>query len=162
MLTIAAVVAIVIAGVIGYTRWKDGQVETLPADQVIVAVVDGQETEIRPYSACQLDDPECQPSEPTVLKVGDADEIELRVPEDVYDHDWSVLRIYDDPGANADDYYKSYEVESVTIPVTSEKKAEDGSSPTLAVVEVHSMLVGLDDEGEQAPIATVWSIGIER
>lgn len=159
---IVALVVVVIGGVLLYNRWQDGKVETLPQDQRIIAVVDGEEHEIAPYSVCQLDDPDCKPSEPYKLQVGDAKKVTLKPPEDVYDHDWSLLQIFDEPGANQDNYYKSYEREEVTLDLEASVKADDGSTPQLKVLELHSMLVGLDDNDEQTPYATIWSIEIAQ
>lgn len=159
---IVALVVVVIGGVLLYNRWQDGKIETLPQDQRIIAVVDGEEHEIAPYSVCQLDDPDCKPSEPYKLQVGDAKKVTLKPPEDVYDHDWSLLQIFDEPGANQDNYYKSYEREEVTLDLEASVKADDGSTPQLKVLELHSMLVGLDDNDEQTPYATIWSIEIAQ
>mgnify|MGYP001941470982 FL=1 len=160
--SIVALVVVVIGGVLLYNRWQDGKIETLPQDQRIIAVVDGEEHEIAPYSVCQLDDPDCKPSEPYKLQVGDAEKVTLKPPEDVYDHDWSLLQIFDEPGANQDNYYKSYEREEVTLDLKASLKADDGSTPQLKVLELHSMLVGLDDNDEQTPYATIWSIEIAQ
>lgn len=159
---IVALVVVVIGGVLLYNRWQDGKIETLPQDQRIIAVVDGEEHEIAPYSVCQLDDPDCKPSEPYKLQVGDAEEVTLKPPEDVYDHDWSLLQIFDEPGANQDNYYKSYEREEVTLDLEASVKTDDGRTPQLKVLELHSMLVGLDDNDEQTPYATIWSIEIAQ
>lgn len=159
---IVALVVVVIGGVLLYNRWQDGKIETLPQDQRIIAVVDGEEHEIAPYSVCQLDDPDCKPSEPYKLQVGDAKKVTLKPPEDVYDHDWSLLQIFDEPGANQDKYYKSYEREEVTLDLEASVKADDGRTPQLKVLELHSMLVGLDDNDEQTPYATIWSIEIAQ
>lgn len=159
---IVALVVVVIGGVLLYNRWQDGKIETLPKDQRIIAVVDGKEVEIAPYSACQLDDPDCRPSEPYKLEMGDAKEVTLKLPEDVYDHDWSMLQIFNDPGANQDNYYKGNERQEVTLKTEANVKAKDGSTPLLRVVELHSMLVGLDDNDEQTPYATIWSIEIAQ
>lgn len=161
-LAILAVVVVIIAAVIFYNRWKDDQIETLPQDQRITAVVNGQETEIPPYSACQIGDKDCKPGEPFVLHVGDAKEFTLKIPQDVYDHDWSLLQIFDDPGANAESYFKANEKQEITIQTTSDKKAADGATPKLAVVEVHTMLIGLDGNGEQTPVGTVWALQVEK
>lgn len=159
---IVALVVVVIGGVLLYNRWQDGKVETLPQDQRITAVVDGEEHEIAPYSVCELDDPDCEPSEPYKLQVGDAKKVTIKPPEDVYDHDWSLLQIFDEPGANQDNYYKGYEREEVTLDLEASMKADDGSPPQLKVLELHSMLVGLDDNDEQTPYATIWSIEIAQ
>ena len=100
-LALVAMVAVVVAAVVGYNQWKDGHVETLPSEQRITAVVNGQETEIAPYSACEIDDADCQQQEgqPFELDLQGAKEFTLKLPKDVYDHDWAMLQIFDDPGA---------------------------------------------------------------
>lgn len=159
---IVALVVVVIGGVLLYNRWQDGKVETLPQEQRIIAVVDGKEHEIAPYSVCQLDDPDCKPSKPYTLHVGDAKKVTIKPPEDVYDHDWSLLQIFDEPGANQDNYYKAYEREEVTLDIDASMKTKDGGTPTLKVLELHTMLVGVDDNDEQTPFATIWSIEIAQ
>lgn len=159
---IVALVVVVIGGVLLYNRWQDGKIETLPQDQRIIAVVNGEEHEIAPYSVCQLDDPDCKPSQPYKLHVGNAKKVTIKPPEDIYNHDWSLLQIFDEPGANQDNYYKSYEREEVTLDLKASLKADDGSTPQLKVLELHSMLVGLDDNDEQTPYATIWSIEIAQ
>lgn len=165
-LALIAVVAVVISGVLWFNNWSNNRVDTLPADQRITAVVgdgDGaKEIEIPPYSACELDDKECKPSDPFALELDGASEFTLRIPEDVYDHDWAMLKIFDDPGANQDLYYAGNENTEVKVAVKSEQTAEDGSTPTLKVVEVQSLLVGLDADGEQTPVQTVWSIEVKQ
>lgn len=158
VLAIIALVAVVVAAVLFYNRWQEGRIETLPQDQRIVAVVDGQETNIAPYSTCEVDDHNCTGGEPFELKVGDAKEFTLKIPADVYDHDWRMVQIFDDPGANSESYFTSHESEEVTVSVESEKKSEDGSTPKLTVVEIQSLLIGEDADGEQTPVNTVWSI----
>lgn len=158
--SIVVLVLVIIAGVVGYNRWKDGQIQTLPADQRITVVVDGKEQSVGPYSACELDDKDCHPGDPFTVHVAGAKEVKLKLPEDVYNHDWSLLQIYDNPGANQDNYYKSNEKKEITLPVEAAVKSEDGSTPKLTVVEVHSLLAGLDKNKEQTPFATIWSLEI--
>lgn len=160
--SIVALVVVVIGGVLLYNRWQDGKIETLPQDQRITAVVDGEEHEIAPYSVCELDDPDCHPSEPSKLEVGGAKQVTLKLPEDVYDHDWSLLQIFDEPGANQDNYYKAHERQEVTLDLEASVKTKEGKTPTLKVLELHSMLVGLDENDEQTPYATIWSIEIAQ
>ena len=160
VLAVVAMVAVVVAAVVGYNRWKDGHVETLPSEQRITAVVNGQETEIAPYSACEIDDADCQQQEgqPFELDLQGAKEFTLKLPKDVYDHDWAMLQIFDDPGANTEKYFAADEAQEVTVKLESERTAEDNTTPQVAVVEIHSMLIGLDSNGDQTPYNAVWSI----
>ena len=159
---IVAVVAIVAAAIVFYNRWRDGQVETLPQDQRIVAVVDGQEQHIAPYSTCELDDKDCKPGQPAPLELKGAKEFTLKIPQDVTNHDWSLLKIYNDPGANQDNYFRADEAQEVKLKLGAERKSADGSTPSLKLVEVRSMLVGLDAEKNQTPVNTIWSIEIKE
>lgn len=158
VLAIAAVAAVIIGAVFAYTKWQDNRVATLPQDQRITAVVNGEETELAPYRACELDDKDCQNGEPVTLDTAGASEITLKLPKDVYDHDWAMLKIFDDPGANEEKYYKADEAKEVTIPLESEQTTAENAKPKLAVLEIHSMLVGLDSNGDQTPYNVVWSI----
>lgn len=63
VLAIAAVAAAIIGAVFAYTKWQDNRVATLPQDQRITAVVNGEETALAPYRACELDDKDCQNGE---------------------------------------------------------------------------------------------------
>ena len=159
---IVLVVLIVAAAIVFYNRWKADKVETLPQDQRIVAVVDGKEKEIAPYATCEIDDKNCKPGQPVPLELGGAKELTLRIPQDVSNHDWSMLKIYNDPGANQDNYFRSDEAKEVQLKVNAERKSSDGSTPSLKLVEVRSMLVGLDSEKHQTPVNTIWSIEIKE
>lgn len=159
-LAIVVLVAVVVLAVLGYNKWKDEQVETLPQDQRIVAVVDGEETEVAPYSTCEVDAPKCEPGAPHRLDLKGAKEFTLKLPQDVYDHDWALLKVYDDPGANTDDYFKANEKQEVNVKLDAERKSGDGSTPKLAVVEIQSLLIGLDKEKNQTPVTAVWSFEV--
>ncbi|RAV34284.1 DUF2771 domain-containing protein [Corynebacterium heidelbergense] len=159
---IIAVVAAIVGGVLVFNSWRSKQIGTLPADQRVTAVVDGKETEVAPYAACELGVDGCGQGKPFELPVGGAKEITVKVPQDVADHDWSLLKVYEDPGANSEDYFKPNEMHEVTIPLVSDKKSQDGKNPSLTVVEIHTVLVGKGKDGDQSPFGTVWSIAPKR
>ena len=158
MLSILALVVVIVGAVLGVNWWQNNREGTLPEDQRVVAVVGDEEVEIPPYSTCEIDDPDCKPGKPFELDFKGQDEVTLRIPEDVYDHDWAMLSIFDDPGANDEQYHKANETTETTVRLKSEKKKSDGSNPELTVVEIHSLLVGRDADGEETPVATVWAI----
>lgn len=163
-LALIAVVALVIGLVLWFNSWSNNRVKTLPADQRLTAVVgegdSAKEVEVAPYSACEIDDKQCKSSEPFRLVLDGAQEFTLRIPEDVHDHDWAMLKIFDDPGANQEQYYTGHEATEVKVAVDSQQTAEDGSTPKLKVIEVQSLLVGLDNAGDQTPVQVVWSMEI--
>lgn len=159
---IVVVVAIVGAAIVFYNKWKGEQVETLPQDQRIVAVVNGQEQEIAPYSTCEIDDKDCKPGKPVPVELKGAKEFTLKIPHDVSNHDWSMLKIYNDPGANQDNYFRSDETQEVKLKLAAERKSADGSTPSLKLIEIRSLLVGLDADKKQTPVNTIWSIEIKE
>ena len=123
-------------------------------------MVNGTETEVAPYSTCELDSPDCTKGKPFELDLNGAEEFTLKIPEDVHDHRWALLKVYDDPGANNDTYFDSYEQPEVTISAKADRTSEDGKQPKVAVVEVQSLLIGEDENKDQTPITTVWSFKI--
>lgn len=158
MVAIVAMVAVLVGAAVAFNNWQNNRITTLPQDQRVIAVVDSKETPIAPFSACELDDASCTPNMPVEVDLTGVSEFTLKLPEDVSNHDWALLEIFDDPGANSEQYFAADEAQEVTVPVESPKTAEDGTHPKLAVVEIHSMLVGLDSQGEQSPFNVVWSI----
>lgn len=161
MVSILVLVAAVVGAVLAFNWWRNDRAGTPPQDQRIIAVVgddNAEEVEIPPYSACEIDDADCSPSEPFELDFKGQDTATLKIPQDVYDHDWAMLSIYDDPGANDETYHKANETTEVEISVASDKKTKGGKHPKLTVVEIHSLLIGKDADGEETPVSAIWSI----
>ncbi len=162
MVSILVLVAAVVGAVLAFNWWRNDRAGTPPQDQRIIAVVgegdNAEEVEIPPYSACEIDDADCSPSEPFELDFKGQDTATLKIPQDVYDHDWAMLSIYDDPGANDETYHKANETTEVEISVASDKKTKGGKHPKLTVVEIHSLLIGRDADGEETPVSAIWSI----
>ena len=156
--SIIVLVLVVIGAVLGFNQWSKNRDGTDPADLRVIAVVNGEEFEVPPYQTCELDDKDCAPGEPYELELKGADKFTLRIPEEIHDHDWAMLHIFDHPGANTEEYHKSYETTEVEVLTTSEKRPEDGAAPMLNVVEIQSLLVGRDADGEETPISAIWSI----
>lgn len=160
LMTFGAIVLLVllVAGaVLGYQRWSENRPEPHPSElRVSVTDAAGNEEEHAPYTVCQLFSGECDESEPVEIELGPDEEATLSLPEEVYDHDWTLLQIYDDPAANTEETYTGYEKSEVTVRGTSDRETEDGDAPRLAVVEIHSSLVG-DDDGEEVAFGAVWA-----
>lgn len=167
-LSLVAVVALIIAGIVYYNSWNSTRGASLPADhimpadQVITAVVNGKEIPITPYSACELDAKDCPGGTPFSLDLAGAQDFTLKIPEDVSNHDWLLLGIYDDPGANTEQYFTANEASEVTLNRLSTQKSEDGSIPKLVVVEIQSLLIGVDKDGKQSPFNSIWSIAVQE
>lgn len=138
-----------------FQQWWNNRPGAEPKDVAISVMVADNTTEILPYSVCEPGLP-CTPSEPPVVKVKANDHIELKLPREIYDHDWTLLTIYDDPSANDQFRYGSYEQESASVAVTS-----DIENARLGVIEIHSVMIGHDAKGQETPMTVVWSIGVE-
>ena len=70
-----------------------------------------------------------------------------------------MLSIYDDPAANDETSHGANETTEVDIPGSVDPiEASTGERPRLMVVEVSSLMIGTDDDGEETPLATVWSL----
>ena len=102
---------------------------------------------------------ECPEGEVPNLTVGDDDTLKLDIPEEISDHEWKILSIYDDPAANDETAHGANETTEVSIPGSVDPiKASTGKRPRLKVVEISSMMIGTDDNGDETPLATVWSL----
>lgn len=160
LMTFGAIVllVVVVAGaVLGYQHWSENRPGTPPEDlRVTVTDASGEEQEYAPYSVCQLFTGDCDEGEPTEVELGPDDEMTISLPEEVYDHDWTMLQIFDDPAANTENSYTGNEKTEVTIKGSSDTAGENDENPRLAVVEIHSSLVG-DDDGEEVAFGAVWS-----
>lgn len=160
MITFGAIVllVVVVAGaVLGYQYWSDNRPEPHPSElRVTVTDANGDEEEYAPYSVCQMFSGECDEGEPVEIELGPDEEATLSLPEEVYDHDWTMLQIFDDPAANTEDTYTGYEQTEVTVRGSADQEDEDGENARLAVVEIHSSLVG-EDDGEEVAFGAVWA-----
>ncbi|KQB86051.1 DUF2771 domain-containing protein [Corynebacterium lowii] len=160
ILALLITVVIVVVAIYLAQTWWNNRPDPAPQDLRVTATVGDQSLELAPYMACEPGTP-CEEGEVPRIKVGADEELKLTLPEAVYDHDWTLLTIYDDPAYNDQKNYGGHERESVTIP-GSVAPAEDGAErPRLMVVEVNSALIGQDAEGNDAPFSTVWSVGNE-
>ena len=147
---LATVVVVTIAFLGFRTWWKPADPE--PQDvHITVATADTKE-EIAPYSVCEQG-VECQEQPLTELSFGD--DVTLTLPEAIYDHDWALLKIYDNPAKNDQSYYGSHEKQEITLP-THEDDAQ------LMVIEVSSLMIGHDDQGEETPYVVTWSISSDK
>lgn len=158
VLSIVVLVAIVVLAVLGFNWWRGRHNETMPEDQRIIAVVGDEEVEIPPYAACEFDDDDCDQREPFELDFKGQKSVTLKLPQDVYDHDWALLRVYDDPEMQKNEYHKANETPEVTLSAQSPEKKKDGKHYQLTVLEIHSLLIGQDSDGEETPVSTIWSI----
>lgn len=144
-------VAVVITGSIAFQNWWNNR----PGPEPAAVKIKANGTEISPYMICEPG-VECPEGQVPQVSVGPDETLKIEVPKEVYDHDWSVLKIYDDPAANDQSYYKGHEAKDVEI-----KGALDGEPrPRLVVVEVSTVLIGHDAQGVETPYTVVWSVGI--
>ncbi|MEJ5997318.1 DUF2771 domain-containing protein [Corynebacterium sp. H130] len=148
LVLIVAVVAVV-AGSIAFQNWWNSRPG--PEPETVTIKVNGQE--IKPYMVCEPG-VECPEGEVPRVQIGADEKLKIEVPREIYDHDWSLLKIYDDPVANAQDYFKGNEMKSVEVPGSTDGEPR----PRLVVVEVSTVLIGHDANGVETPYTVVWSV----
>lgn len=161
VLTLLVIAAVVVAVVVLAQSWLRNQPDPEPEDTAIEVSVGEQTKEVYPY---MIAEPGVEPAENEVptIEVADEDNVLISLPEHVYDHDWTAVIIYDEPGANDQILHGPYEAEEITVPVTAEPVEEDGETPRLMVVEIQSAMIGTNDAGEQTPYTTVWSVATQH
>ena len=86
--------------------------------------------------------------------------MKLDIPDALSRYQWQVLSIYDDPAANDETRHGAGETEAVEIPgsVDPIEASDSQDRPKLIVVEVSAVLIGADDNGDEAPYSSVWSL----
>ncbi|GAB2503615.1 hypothetical protein CATRI_03340 [Corynebacterium atrinae] len=151
-----AVVILLVGGVL-LQNWWNNRPGPQPQDVTIGASVGDTSLEISPYLVCEPG-VECPEGEVPNLTVGPEDTLVLEIPEEIYDHDWQVLMIYDDPAANDQQLHGANDAERVEIPGSTEPTGENSDRPRLMVVEVSSVMLGYNEAGEETPYTTVWSL----
>lgn len=161
MLTVAAIavaVLAIVAGLYFFLNWQQNRPATPPAElEVTAAAGDGDEVTATPFSVCEFG-AECPEGEVVRINADGAENIRLTVPDDVAQQQWSVLSIYDDPAANSERTFTPGEATEVDIPVTTEN---DGADTHLVVMEISTLLIGEDDQGEETPVVTTWAFTTE-
>ena len=161
-LGVIVLVAVVAGAVLGIQKYMDSRDGTKPADLRVTAVsADGEETELAPWSIWADGDERTNDEDPSTLDIPADGEITLKLPSDVYDHDWTLLQVYDDEGANSSSSYAANEAKEVTIEGSSSLTDDEGNHPRLIGVEIQSVLI--DDSGdEEEPVVAVWSIAPKK
>lgn len=158
---IIAVIVIVVAVVL-FQNWWNSRPGPEPEDVAVTAHVGDKELEVHPYMSCEPGT-ECEEKDVPNLEVGPDDKLVMDIPEAIHNHEWRVLSIYDDPAANDETTHGAYDTETVEIPgsvdpIEESTSGENKERPKLMVVEVSSIMIGTDADGEETPYTTVWSL----
>ncbi|MBZ8176336.1 DUF2771 family protein [Corynebacterium poyangense] len=154
-LVVAAV--IVIVAVIVAQNWWNNRPDPEPRDVSINATVGDRSIEISPYQICEAGVP-CPEGDIPSLEVGPDEELTLEIPRAIYNHDWSVVTIYDNPAANDQSNHGPYDTTSLALQGSKDPLEKGGERPRLVVVEITSMMIGHNDQGEETVYQTVWSL----
>ena len=68
---------------------------------------------------------------------------------------------YDNPAANDEKLHGAHERDTIEVPVTIDPVGDKKDvRPRLVVVEIRSVMIGHDAQGEQTPQTATWSLGI--
>ncbi|MHA2788417.1 DUF2771 domain-containing protein [Corynebacterium sp. S7] len=157
---IVAMVLVMVVGAYGIMTWQKNRPPTPPQEVAITVSAGDQTIEALPYMVCEPG-VECPEGEIPTLTVASGDTVNVKVPSDIYDHDWTLLTIYDDPGANDQQVHGAYDTDSVDIPVSAAPVGDSTENPQLVVIEVSSLMIGLDATNTESPYLVTWSIAIE-
>lgn len=152
-LILIAAVVLVVAASIGFQQWWNSRPGKEPKDVTITASSGGETLEVSPFSVCEIGTT-CEGE--TVPELTVQDSLTLSLPKDIYDHDWRLLKIYDDPEANHEEFHSGHEQTEAEI------AAQTDAGAKLTVVEVSTALIGHNDAGEESPYAVVWSLKINH
>ncbi|AKK02603.1 DUF2771 domain-containing protein [Corynebacterium epidermidicanis] len=147
-------VVVIVAGSIAFQKWWNDRPGPDPKTVTLQVSAGNEKMDVHPYTVCEAG-VECPQGQVAELKVGD-NPMKISLPSDVYDHDWSLLKIYDDPAANDQMFFKGNEKKEVEIPAQSE------SGSRLVVVEVSSLMIGEDAQGVETPYTVVWSVNAKQ
>ncbi len=157
-LALIIAVAVIVVAVVMFQKWWNDRPGPDPQDVTITATVGDEMMEVAPYSVCEPG-ADCEEGEVPNLTVGPDDTLKLEIPEAIYNHEWSVLSIYDDPAANDSTAHGANETTSLEIPGSVPPiEASTGERPQLMVVEISTLMIGHDANGEETPMHTVWSL----
>lgn len=173
ILALAAAAAVVVVGVFSVQRWWSSRPGPAPETITVTATSGDSSVEAHPYQVTELGhDPRV--AETAYVPVDAASELRVTVPEDVSENTWQAVMIYDDPAANDQKSFGPNEASDVTVPgsvdlPTAEETPRDGEKrdtagerseprPRLVLVEISTILVGHDDEGEETAYEVVWSL----
>ncbi|MDU0478114.1 DUF2771 domain-containing protein [Staphylococcus chromogenes] len=154
-LSLIVAVLLIVAGSIAFQKWWNDRPGPDPHSVTLRAAAGSQKIEVSPYTVCEAG-VECPQGTVPEIALGGDGSLKLELPEEVYDHDWSLLKIYDDPAANDQTFYKGNEKKDVEIAATS------ASGSRLVVVEVSSLLIGKDANGVETPYTVVWSVSAKQ
>lgn len=157
-LALIIAVAVIVVAVVLFQKWRNDRPGPEPQDVTITATVGSDTLDVAPYSVCEPGT-DCKEGEVPNLTVGPDDTLKLEIPEAIYNHEWSVLSIYDDPAANDSTAHGANETTSLEIPGSVPPiEASTGERPQLKVVEISTLMIGHDANGEETPMQTVWSL----
>lgn len=152
-------VCVVIGISFAFQQWWNSRPGTAPQEVAVTVTVSGAEpVQLTPYMVCEPG-VECPEGTLNPLPIADTDTVEIAVPKDIYDHDWGMVAIYDDPAANTETYHGAYEAETASVPATVDL---DGTTARLLVVEINSVLIGTGSDGAETPFSTTWSIAVDN
>ncbi|MCL8494873.1 DUF2771 domain-containing protein [Corynebacterium guaraldiae] len=157
-LALIIAVAVIVVAVVLFQKWRNDRPGPEPQDVTITATVGSDTLDVAPYSVCEPGT-DCKEGEVPNLTVGPDDTLKLEIPEAISNHEWSVLSIYDDPAANDSTSHGANETTSLDIPGSVPPiEASTGERPKLMVVEISTLMIGHDANGEETPMQTVWSL----
>lgn len=161
VLALLVVAAVIVAVVVLAQTWFSNQPDPEPEDTALTATAGDDEVEVLPYLVAE---PGVEPVEGDIptIEVGPDETLTIELPRHVYDHDWTAVLIYDDPAANDERLHGPNDTDVLEAPGSVDPIEEGDDRPLLAVVEIQSVMIGLNEDGEETPYSTVWSVSTQN
>lgn len=158
LLSLVIAVVVVVLCSIAFQSWWNNRPGPEPNTVTITASSGDVSQDITPFSVCEPGVP-CDENEVPSIAVDKDGELKISVPKEVSDHDWSLLKIYDDPAANDQSFFGANEATEATVAGSVDPvRKKDDKRPRLVVAEVTSVLIGHDDQGVETPYTVTWSV----
>ncbi|GGG79080.1 DUF2771 domain-containing protein [Corynebacterium pelargi] len=149
---LAVAVIIVLVATLLFQQWWADRKQREPEEVSITVSTGGENLEVFPFSICEPGVP-CEEAEVPEISLNKDQSLKVTVPEDIADHDWTLLKIYDDPKANDEQAFGPHEATEASAPAVVEEYESK-----LVVCEVTSVMIGHDDEGNETPYRVTWSV----
>lgn len=159
-LALLVIVIAIVSIVYGVQHWWNNRPGTQPQDVRLSVSLNGTETEVSPYSVCEIGT-DCEEGTVYDIALGPDDIMTIDLPPEIYSSEWSLLKIYDNPAANDQSTFGANQQRSVDIKGSTEPLDDSGTRPLLVVVEISVFMIGTDENGEEIPYTVTWSIHSE-
>lgn len=151
-------IGVLITGVAYYTSQLQDRPMADPYAETMTVSIGDEQVEILPYRVCDMFESDgCTTDEDNIETVTLENDqyADVQVTTEVASNTWTLQRFYDDDSRNLSTTHRPGSTETESVPGSTEVAGEQ--SP-LAVVEVSTTVVGLNEAGEETTYGITWSL----